>query len=92
MTIPDVNEYFFFIIRKSVIWMRHESFMFARNFFIDHLSPVSLLLPNEHGDITLEGREIKFTWEERTLFLKESFFYRQNLGCFIINHTPAVRA
>jgi hypothetical protein len=48
--------------------------MFSRNFFSDHLSPVSLLLlRNTRGRFRLEGRRIKFTDEggARTLFFKE---------------------
>jgi hypothetical protein len=46
--------------------------MFSRNFFSDNLSPVSLLLlPNTHGDFTLEGRKMLFTGKIRSLFFKE---------------------
>jgi hypothetical protein len=58
---------------ESVIWTKHENFMFSRNFFIDHLSPISLLLlPNPHGGFTLEGRKMLFTsGENRSLVFKE---------------------
>jgi hypothetical protein len=46
--------------------------VFSRNFFIDHLSAVSLLLlPNTHGNFTLEERKMFFTCGVKSLLFKE---------------------
>jgi hypothetical protein len=46
--------------------------MFARSFFIDNLSPVSLLLlPNTDGGFALDGRTMIFSGGPRSLFFKE---------------------